>query len=141
MFGVSSLEAFPVLEVLEKIPDVFNGSNYEIVEDSELDSKVMAQCVPNYDGGFTIKIKESIYLGAYEYGIGAFLGFIIHEICHIYLFHIGQTPIYERSFREETIPAYESVEWQAKAFAGYYKKNVMKGSDSYESEKNTLINL
>ena len=47
--------------------------------------------------------------------IGAFLGFICHEICHIFLFKIGFTPVYERSFADNTIPAYCSVEWQAKA--------------------------
>ena len=66
-------------------------------------------------GGFTIEIKESIYNGAYKKQIGAFLGFICHEICHVFLFNIGFTPVYERSFADKEIPAYCSVEWQAKA--------------------------
>ncbi len=75
----------------------------------------MARCIPNDQGGFTIEIKESIYVGAYEKQIGAFLGFICHEICHIFLFRIGFTPIFERSFENNELPAYCSVEWQAKA--------------------------
>ena len=118
LFGVSASGPFPVLEALEKIPDVFKGSNYEIVEDDELKPNVMAQCSPNDSEGFTIKIKESIYAGAYERGVSAFLGFINHEICHIFLFNIGFTPVYERSFGNNIIPAYRSVEWQAKALNG-----------------------
>ena len=119
----------------------------------------MAQCSPNEIGGFTIKIKESVYQGAYENGVGAFLGFINHEMCHVFLFEIGYTPIYERSFENNTISAYRSVEWQAKAldgevmipydecknmskkeiikkyhvsdsFADYFDKKVRKGSDA-----------
>lgn len=159
LFDVPHTGPFPVLEALEKIPDVFKGSRYEIVEDGELEPKVMAQCTPNELGGFTIKIKESVYVGAYENGVGAFLGFINHEICHVFLFFIGYTPIYKCSFENNELPAYSSVEWQAKAlngevmipydecknmskkeiikkyhvsdsFADYFDKNVRKGSDA-----------
>lgn len=78
LFDVPATGPFPVLEALEKLPDVFKGSNYEVVEDKNLEPKVMAQCSPNETGGFTIKIKESVYQGAYENGVGAFLGFINH---------------------------------------------------------------
>ena len=47
--------------------------------------------------------------------IGALLGFICHEICHVFLFEIGFTPVYARSFADGELPAYCSVEWQAKA--------------------------
>lgn len=159
LFGVPHTGPFPVLEALEKIPDVFKGSRYEIVEDGELEPKVMAQCTPNESGGFTIKIKESVYVGAYENGVGAFLGFINHEICHVFLFFIGYTPIYKCSLENNELPAYSSVEWQAKAlngevmipydecknmskkeiikkyhvsdsFADYFVKKVRKGSDA-----------
>ncbi len=106
---------FPVLEVLEKLPDIFDGCNYLVVEDKKLPPQTMAQCTPNDNGGFTIEIKESVYAGAYENQIGAFLGFICHEICHVFLFKIGFTPIYTRSFADGELPAYCSVEWQAKA--------------------------
>ena len=115
IFKVPLTGAFPVLEVLDKISDVFKDCNYEIVDDKKLSPQTMARCTPNDQGGFTIEIKESIYVGAYEKQIGAFLGFICHEICHIFLFRIGFTPIFERSFENNELPAYCSVEWQAKA--------------------------
>ena len=115
IFKVPLTGAFPVLEVLDKISDVFKDCNYEIIDDKKLSPQTMARCTPNDQGGFTIEIKESIYVGAYEKQIGAFLGFICHEICHIFLFRIGFTPIFERSFENNELPAYCSVEWQAKA--------------------------
>lgn len=100
---------------MDKISGIFKGSYYEIVEDNKLSPQTIARCVPNDKGGFTIEIKESVYVGAYENQIGAFLGFICHEICHIFLFSIGFTPIFERSFDNNKLTAYCSVEWQAKA--------------------------
>lgn len=115
IFNVPETGAFPVLEVLERLEDVFQYYNYIIVDDDKLPPQTMAQCFPNEYGGFTIVIKETIYRGAYEDGIGAFLGFICHEICHIFLFHIGFRPIFSCSFDNNELPAYCSVEWQAKA--------------------------
>lgn len=115
IFGVAEYGAFPVLEALEQIPDVFENCNYIIVDDAALPPQTMAQCVTNDFGGFTIEIKESIYMGAYKNRVGAFLGFICHELSHVFLFKIGFTPIFERSFGNDELPAYCSVEWQAKA--------------------------
>ena len=115
LFDVPETGPFPVLEALDKVSEVFEGSNYTIVEDKQLPPQTMAQCSPNDLGGFTIEIKESVYKGAYEHNVGALLGFICHEICHVFLFEIGFTPIYARSLEKGEIPAYRSVEWQAKA--------------------------
>ena len=115
LFGVPETGPFPVLLALERVGDVFKNCNYIVVEDNRLPPQTMARCVPNDMGGFTIEIKQSVYDGAYEKKIGAFLGFICHEICHIFLFKIGFTPVYERSFADNTITPYCSVEWQAKA--------------------------
>lgn len=114
LFGVSSSGPFPVLLALDKISDVFTGSCYTVVEDKKLPKNTMARCVPNDMGGITIEIKESTYNGAYR-GIGAYRGFICHEICHIFLFNIGFVPVFDCNFEEGVIPAYCSVEWQAKA--------------------------
>lgn len=84
LFDVPMTGAFPVLDVLERIPDIFEGSRYLIVEDHALPPKIMAQCIPNDEIGFTIEIKESVYYGAYTNRTGALLGFICHEICHIF---------------------------------------------------------
>lgn len=118
LFDVPAEGAFPVLECLDKLPDVFTDCNYLVVEDSKLPKNTMAQCKQNDSGGWTIEIKESVYIGAYEKGIGAFLGFICHEICHVFLFEIGYTPIAARSFDTGDSPVYRSVEWQAKALCG-----------------------
>lgn len=118
LFNVPRCGPFPVLQALEHLGDVFSNCNYLIVEDTRLPPQTMARCVPNALGGFTIEIKQSVYDGAYEKDIGAFLGFICHEICHIFLFKIGFTPVYERSFADNELPAYCSVEWQAKALCG-----------------------
>lgn len=115
IFGVAMEGAFPVLNALEMMPDIFDGCGYIIVEDKKLPPKTMARCTPNDCGGYTIEIKESVYVGAYEKQIGAFLGFICHELCHVFLFEIGFTPIYNRTFEDGELPAYRSVEWQAKA--------------------------
>lgn len=115
LFNVSDTGEFPVLLVLDKVSDVFNGSWYEVVEDSKFPPQTMARCIPNDKHGLTIEIRESIYMGAFEKKVGAFLGFICHEICHVFLFYIGFKPIFERSFSDRELPAYCSVEWQAKA--------------------------
>ena len=118
LFDVPETGPFPVLQALDRVSDVFKDCSYAVVEDRSLPPQTMCRCVPNNMGGFIIEIKQSVYDGAYEKGIGAFLGFICHEICHIFLFKIGFVPLYERSFEDNTIPAYCSVEWQAKALCG-----------------------
>ncbi len=118
MFGVDLNGPFPILDVLEKLPDVFTNCNYEIVDDDVLPINIPAKCFPNDLGGYTIQIKESVYKGAYRYNTGAYRDHIVHELCHVFLFSIGYTPIVERSFGNGVIKAYESAEWQAKALCG-----------------------
>lgn len=118
LFGVPSTGPFPVLDVLDRLGDVFPNCRYIIVEDKALPPQTMARCVSNDAGGYTVEIKQSVYDGAYKKHIGAFLGFICHEICHVFLFKAGFTPIHERSFADKMLPAYCSVEWQAKALCG-----------------------
>lgn len=114
VYEVSEEGKFPVLDSLEKLPNVFPNCSFEILDDRELPHNTMAQCYQNERGGFTIAIKESVYSGAYR-GIGSYLGFICHEMCHVFLFYIGFTPVFECSFNDREIPAFCSVEWQAKA--------------------------
>ena len=54
LFGVSPGGAFPVLDTLEMLPDIFPGSNYVVLEDSHFPAKTMALCSQNDLGGFTI---------------------------------------------------------------------------------------
>ena len=115
LFDVSQEGPFPGLDALEMLPEVFEGSTYVGVQDDELPKNVVAQCVKNEGKGFTIEIKQYVYDGALE-RIGAYCGFILHEMAHIFMYEIGYTPILQRSFEE--IPLYCSVEWQVKALAG-----------------------
>jgi hypothetical protein len=115
LFDVSQGGPFPVLDALEMLPNVFEGSTYVVVQDDELPKNVVAQCVKNEGKGFTIEIKQYVYDGALE-RIGAYCGFILHEMAHIFMYEIGYTPILQRSF--EKMPLYCSVEWQVKALTG-----------------------
>ncbi|MDO4939983.1 MAG: hypothetical protein Q4E54_08520 [Lachnospiraceae bacterium] len=135
LFDVPIHGPFPVLDVLDKLPDVFKHCYYEIVEDDAWDYNTVAQCCENSEGGFTIKIKAYVYYGAYEKKIGAYLGFIMHEICHVFLNSVGFKPILERCF-DDAIPLYCSAEWQAKSLCG---ETMIPYSDSIGMDKYTLM--
>ena len=91
IFDVPQTGAFPVLEALERLPDVFDKSYYRVVENRKLSKKNPARCVLNKDGSFVIEIQKRIYDGAQK-GIGAYLGFILHEILHIFMCHLSDGP-------------------------------------------------
>lgn len=110
LFGVYDNKEFPVLWALERIGYVFKDTIVAIIEDNELPYNVPAQCILDENGNFTIEIKNSVYCGAREKNIGAYLGFICHEMCHVFLYKIGYTPIFNREFGNTEIPAYCSVE-------------------------------
>lgn len=116
-FGAEQTGAFPVLQALDKLHEIYPKCDYVILPDKSLPTKTMADCVENDEGGFTIEIKESVYLGAYEDNKGSFRGFICHELSHVFLFMNGYKPIYSRKFERGNMPAYRSVEWQAMALA------------------------
>ena len=61
IFSLNGDEPFPVLEILEKLPSYFKGTNYLIVEDNELPATVFAWCYQKPEGGFEIEIKQSVY--------------------------------------------------------------------------------
>lgn len=115
LFDVPQTGEFPVLESLEKVPDVFPGSGYKVLEDDKLPKGVVAQCVKNSEDGFTIEIRQSVYDGARR-RIGAYCGFILHEMSHIFMYTIGFRPILQRSF--EDAPMYCRGEWQVKTLTG-----------------------
>ncbi len=118
MFHVPLTGPLPVMQLLDKFADVFPGSNYQIVEDSDLPPLTMALCEINDDGGYTIEIKESVYTGACGTSCGPNPGFICHEICHAFLLSKGYTPLRPIEHSGVKIPAYCSMEWQAKALCG-----------------------
>ncbi len=66
IFDVPLTGTFPVLNALERLPDIFENCGYIVVEDNMLPPQTMARCTPNDMGGFTIEIKHSVYRGAFE---------------------------------------------------------------------------
>ena len=58
-----------------------------------------------------------VFIGVHIVVMGQ-VGFIAHELCHVYLFTLGFTPVFERAFKDRELPAYCSVEWQAKCLCG-----------------------
>lgn len=117
LFGLPEYGSFPVMQALEKVPDIFKGCYVTVIEDSEMPDNIPARCLPIAENIFVIEIAESTYVKAMN-GVGACLNHICHEICHVFLFFLGYTPIFERSFGNREIPPYCSVEWQAKAVCG-----------------------
>lgn len=118
----------PVVQLLDKIPTKMPFVHYEVVEDDAFAINVPARGFFEIDGTYTIEIKEYVYEGAIK-GIGAYRGFIMHEIFHPFLYMMGFVPLYERAFKDNELKPYESVEWQVKAITGEYMMD-------YESTKN-----
>ena len=119
LFGLSSTEKVDILDVLERFHSVFENAYYVVLDDNEMPPNIPARCsIQENEGTFRIEIKNTVYVGAYEKNVGAFLDFICHEMCHVFLYIIGFTPVMHRSFANGKIPAYCSVEWQAKALCG-----------------------
>jgi len=115
-------EPFPVLAALETLPDVVEGTSCQIADDDDLPANVFAQCRFKPSGGFIIEIKQTVYDGAYNDDNGAFLCFICHEICHVLLFWIGFTPVSTRTFKDNEIEPFRSVEWYASEFERTHEK-------------------
>lgn len=109
----------PVLELLDKLPEFLPFAHYEIVDDDSFEINIPARGYFEYDGSYTIEIKDYVFNSAIQ-GDGACRGFIMHEIFHPFLLVMGFTPLYERNFKDGELNAYESGEWQVKAITGEY---------------------
>lgn len=108
---------FDVIDAFERIHDIFPQITVEVVENDKLSVNNPGRCTPDGFGNYHIEIKESVYNGAYH-NVGAYRDHIMHEISHAILCILGFTPIFERSFKDEELKPYESMEWQAKALCG-----------------------
>jgi len=110
---------FDVVMAFESMHKIFPSVTTEIVPDDEEGmERVPATTIPDMKGFYHIKVKESVYEGAYFRKIGGYRTHILHEMCHTILFILGFTPYLDRSFKNSELPGYESIEWQAKALAG-----------------------
>lgn len=110
---------FDVISALEELPLIGNDVSVEIVADNDGELKGVP-CTTTLDPSnkYVIKIKESVYDGAYFKKNGGYRMHIMHEICHYLLFSIGFKPYFYRTYRNNELKFYESIEWQAKALAG-----------------------
>lgn len=119
LFKCKNKYYFDVIKALEKIPFLFGNICYEIVDDNCEELKnVPAATIPDIDGNYCIKIKESVYEKAYFEKNGGCRMHIMHEICHVLLFMLGYVPYFGRAYKNYELEPFESIEWQAKALAG-----------------------
>jgi len=104
---------FPIVQVLEALPEFFHNFSCEIVEEDELspgihaDTDILAK---------HIRIRQRVYDRACE-GEGRDRMTIAHEIGHYLLLCVFGFKL-ERNFKNEGIPPCRDPEWQAKCFAG-----------------------
>ena len=128
MFKIRTI-LFPVMKVLDLLENKFSSNLYYYVdEDENFDDGVMAALETEEDDAhFHIRIRRTVYDKALI-GDRASLGYICHEMCHfilIYVLGIGPKQYtsveglsYARSVETKSLPAYQSMEWQAMALCG-----------------------
>lgn len=112
--GLENVLYFPIVEVLDVLPEFFDNFSYEIVEDHELPSGTHA------DTDITtghIRIKESVYNRACD-GEGRDRMTIAHEIGHYFTLCFCGFKLQRNYDPDIKVPPYKSPEWQAKCFAG-----------------------
>lgn len=110
---------FDVIEAFEQLPYLFDNVTTEIVFDDDPDlNGAPGTIIPDMKGNYHIKIKQSVYDGAYHDKTGGYRNHIMHEISHYILFELGYLPQFNRVYKNNELKCYESVEWQAKALAG-----------------------
>jgi len=110
---VKDLRCIPIVRILETLPHVFNGWNYEVVDDWKL-PKCHAKTIIDEK---TVLLRQSVYDGACLKS-GRDRMTIAHEIAHVAIH--GQNPLaLNRDFdQDRPIRAFEDPEWQAKCWSG-----------------------
>lgn len=104
---------FPIVQLLDVLPEFFSDFSYEVVSDNVLSADVHADT--DVRTGH-IRIRESVYERACM-GEGRDRMTIAHEIAH-YITLCACGFRLERNFSGCKQPAYRDPEWQAKCFAG-----------------------
>ena len=111
--GLEDVIYFPVVEFLELMPRMFEGFNWEIVEDDYFPVNVHGETVITQG---IVRIKESVYDGACE-GDGQHRMTIMHEIAHWIMLCFLEFSL-QRNFSNDEVITYCDPEWQAKCLAG-----------------------
>lgn len=96
LFGLGENSPIPVLQVLERVPNVFRGTIFLVLEDFELPCNIPARCYLVEKDNFSLLRSRIAFMKVYEgalKGVGWCRGVICHEICHVFLYKIGFTPI------------------------------------------------
>lgn len=120
---------FPIVELLDVMTEIFEGFNYEIIEDNALPENVHAD---TNIVAKQIRIKESVYVGACN-GEGRDRMTISHEVAHYFTICVcgfQLTPNVDNG----AIITFRDPEWQAKCFAGelMVPAHLVKGMDEKE---------
>ena len=111
--GIEDDLYFPVMEVLEILPEIFPKLTWEVVSDDELPYHIHAETdiITHH-----IRIKESVYDGACN-GKGRDRMTIVHEIAHYFILCVSGIRL-QRNFSPNKVVTYCDPEWQAKCLAG-----------------------
>ena len=112
MLEIEEILYFPVVQLFEILPIIYEGLITEIVEDSFLPDSFAETDVLKK----TITVRESIYNAACD-GDGFARMTILHEVGH-YHYLVENSLRLQRAEKNHPIKTYEDPEWQAKCFAG-----------------------
>lgn len=111
--GLGDTLYFPIVQILDVLPELFNGFNCEIVEDSVFPDNIHADTDIRTGN---IRIKESVYERACR-GEGRDRMTIAHELGHYLMLCVCGFKL-ERNFSGAKTKTCCDPEWQAKCFAG-----------------------
>lgn len=105
----------PVMKLLEGFHEIIGDPefSFQCDPDETFDNGIHAEFLPDQN---MIRIRESVYLGAYENN-GRDRMTIVHELAHVILIKVCEVR-FARCFDNQPVPTYCDPEWQAKCLAG-----------------------
>ena len=112
-FGIKDTEAFPIVNVIELLPEIDETFNFLIEEDKNMSPNVYAEYF--HSSNYMI-IAQSVYESALN-GNGRHRFTLAHELGHYILIKHGAIS-FKRMDSAMKIKKYCDPEWQADEFAG-----------------------
>jgi len=112
-FGIEETESFPIVEVIEMLPEIDKTFNFLIEEDRYMKPNVYAEY---FHSSNEMIIAESVYDGATN-GIGRHRFTLAHELGHYILIKHGEVS-FKRIGVNARVEQYCNPEWQANEFSG-----------------------